>query len=152
MLIEFLAEYGMFFAKAATIVVALLLIIGGIASASHRQPSIKEGVLQVKKLNDKLENMEHAIRASVMDSHALKAFEKQQHAEEKKKAKQRKKAAKSKHTEASDDGASGGEQKNVFVIDFDGDIKASAADHLREEITAVLTMATKSDEVVVVLE
>ncbi|MBT8151015.1 MAG: protease SohB [Gammaproteobacteria bacterium] len=159
---EFLAEYGMFFAKVATVVVAILLIIGGIASASHKQPPMKEGVLQVKKLNDKLEQMEHAVRASVMDSHALKVFEKKHRAEEKKQAKQRKKAAASKpgdgdkHSDKGKDtsqpAADAAQQKSVFVIDFDGDIKASAAEHLREEITAILTMATKDDEVVVVLE
>ncbi|MGB5324606.1 MAG: protease SohB [Pseudomonadales bacterium] len=183
MLMEFLAEYGMFFAKAATIVVALLLIIGGIASASHRQPLAKEGVLQVSKLNEKLEHMEKAIRATVMDAAELKAYQKSRRAEEKQRAKQRKKAAGKKHVvsgankqqpvaehkpgsesdggnegagdEAIDgSGADAAEpvQKNVYVVQFEGDIKASAVEHLREEITAVLTMAGSTDEVVVVLE
>ncbi len=41
---------------------------------------------------------------------------------------------------------------HVFVLDFDGDIKASAVEHLREEITAVIASAKKGDEVVVRLE
>ena len=48
---------------------------------------------------------------------------------------------------AEDDG-----RKRVFVLDFDGDIKASEVDALREEITAVLTLARPIDEVVVRLE
>jgi len=48
--------------------------------------------------------------------------------------------------------SSGAERKRLFVIHFDGDIKASALSHLREEITAVLQVATKDDEVVVCLE
>src|SRR3990167_9088107 len=40
----------------------------------------------------------------------------------------------------------------VYVLDFDGDIKASATDSLRHEITALLTMATPQDEVVLRLE
>ena len=37
----------------------------------------------------------------------------------------------------------------LYVIYFDGDIKASCVDFLREEITAVLSVATKEDEVLV---
>jgi serine protease SohB len=40
----------------------------------------------------------------------------------------------------------------VFVLDFDGDIKASATESLRHEITALLTLATPKDEVVLRLE
>ncbi len=41
----------------------------------------------------------------------------------------------------------------VFVLDFlKGDIKASAAEHLRDEISAVLGVATPKDEVVVRVE
>ncbi|WP_330221494.1 protease SohB [Marinomonas phaeophyticola] len=44
------------------------------------------------------------------------------------------------------------ERSRVFVLDFDGDIKASAVDSMREEITAVLSVATAKDEVVIRLE
>ena len=43
-------------------------------------------------------------------------------------------------------------RRNVFVIDFDGDIRASAVTALREEVTAVLGIAGEEDEVVVRLE
>lgn len=43
-------------------------------------------------------------------------------------------------------------QNRIFVIDFDGDIKASATDQLREEITSVLSVATVKDKVVLRLE
>lgn len=45
-----------------------------------------------------------------------------------------------------------GERKRIFVLNFDGDIKASALDHLREEITTVLQVAEPGDEVLVNLE
>ena len=45
-----------------------------------------------------------------------------------------------------------GERKRLFVMHFDGDIKASALSSLREEITAVLQVAEPGDEVVVCLE
>ena len=43
-------------------------------------------------------------------------------------------------------------KKRIFLIDFKGDIKASAASQLREEVTAILGQAREDDEVVVRLE
>ncbi|MBU5615877.1 protease SohB [Psychrobacter sp. TAE2020] len=40
----------------------------------------------------------------------------------------------------------------VFVLDFDGDMKASAVKHLREEISTLISTANKGDEVVIRLE
>ncbi|WP_066963816.1 protease SohB [Microbulbifer sp. Q7] len=55
--------------------------------------------------------------------------------------------------EAKPQNAEGSEhRKRLFVVHFDGDIKASALSNLREEITAILQVAQKDDEVVVVLE
>jgi len=42
--------------------------------------------------------------------------------------------------------------KSVFVLDFDGDIKASAVAHLREEISMIISSAKAGDEVVIRLE
>lgn len=41
---------------------------------------------------------------------------------------------------------------NLYVIDFNGDIKASQVEQLRDEISAILTIATPQDEVVVRIE
>ncbi|MBB3060742.1 protease SohB [Microbulbifer rhizosphaerae] len=43
-------------------------------------------------------------------------------------------------------------RRRIFVMHFDGDIKASALSQLREEITAILQVAERGDEVVVCLE
>ena len=40
----------------------------------------------------------------------------------------------------------------IYVLDFDGDIKASAVAHLREEISAIISVANRGDEVVLRLE
>lgn len=42
--------------------------------------------------------------------------------------------------------------KTIYVLDFDGDIKASAVAHLREEISTIITTAKSGDEVVLRLE
>ncbi|OGT39984.1 MAG: protease SohB [Gammaproteobacteria bacterium RIFCSPHIGHO2_12_FULL_38_14] len=44
------------------------------------------------------------------------------------------------------------DKKNVYVLTFHGDIKASSVDALREEITAVLNIATPQDEMILRLE
>jgi serine protease SohB len=43
-------------------------------------------------------------------------------------------------------------KRRVFVLNFQGDIKATAVNNLREEITALLQVATPQDEVVLRLE
>ena len=43
-------------------------------------------------------------------------------------------------------------KKRIFVLNFKGDIKASAVDALREAITAILEVATTKDEVVARIE
>ncbi len=159
MLIELLTEYGLFFAKAATFVVAAFLIVGAVAAASQRPGHDKGGELHVKKLNDQYEDMEIAIRSAVMDAASLKAYDKSKRSDEKQKAKDQKKAAKLKHAKekqakkkqstATDEPV---EEKTVYVLDFDGDMKASEVDGFREEITAVLTIAKAHDEVVLKLE
>ena len=42
--------------------------------------------------------------------------------------------------------------QQVFVLDFDGDMKATAVKHLREEISTLISTANKGDEVVIRLE
>src|SRR3990167_3498632 len=43
-------------------------------------------------------------------------------------------------------------KKRIFIIKFDGDIKASAVDDLRETITAILLAAATDDQVLLCLE
>lgn len=60
---------------------------------------------------------------------------------------------KSKEDKKSDDKeALHSEKKNVYVLDFDGDIKASAVEHLREEISTTISSAKAGDEIVLRLE
>jgi len=43
-------------------------------------------------------------------------------------------------------------KKNIYVIDFTGDIKATQVDTLRDEVSAILSIATQHDEVIVRIE
>jgi serine protease SohB len=155
--LEFLAEYGIFLLKALTIVVSIILVVAGIAAVSGKQKASHDGHISINKINDDLDNYKEILEESLYDKNELKVLEKsrakkdkEKSKAEKAKAKTEKKAGKSVINDQTDDVEA--IKKRVFVLDFDGDIKASAADLMREEITAVLTMARKEDEVVVRLE
>lgn len=148
-MVDFLASYGLFLAKALTVVGAIIMVIVVVGVvASRNKKDHKEGYLSVNSLNETLEDMEHALKEVVLDADVYKQQLKDEEKQDKADAKARKKALKKgKAVESSEP-----ERKRVFVLDFDGDIKASELEPMREEITAVLTMATEKDEVVVRLE
>lgn len=148
-MVDFLASYGLFLAKALTVVGAVIMVIVVVGVvASRNKKDHKEGYLSVHSLNETLEDMEHALKEVVLDADVYKQQLKDEEKQDKADAKARKKALKKgKAAEPLEP-----ERKRVFVLDFDGDIKASELEPMREEITAVLTMATEKDEVVVRLE
>ncbi|MAX97811.1 MAG: protease SohB [Oceanospirillaceae bacterium] len=145
---EFISDYGLFVLKAVTIVVAILVVIGGIVAIGSRNRRSNEGELNIRKINDDLEDHKEQLEDSVLTRDAIKAKEKEKKKEDKEKAKAEKKRLKG----VKDAMATVDKTKRIYVLDFDGDIQASQVEHLRQEVTAVLTLATPDDEVVVRLE
>lgn len=147
----------MFLAKTVTFLIAVFVVITLIVSSSMRGKRSDKGQIHVSKLNEKFDAMREALQEAVLDEEQFKQHEK----DEKKRLKQekddQKKLAKQKlksHTKEKivDVAAVSEHKKRVFVMEFIGDIKASACENLREEISAVLTLATPQDEVVVKVE
>ena len=139
-MVEFFTEYGMFLAKAVTFVVAFLFVVAGIANAASRnRPMDDEGTLRVKHLNDEMKSLREGLGEEIMPPAARKNARKAREKAEKAEQKKQKKAADE-------------TRKRVFVLDFHGDIRASAVEDMRREISAVLQVATRDDEVVVRLE
>ena len=132
---EFLYEYGLFIAKAITIVVAILLAVGGIVALVSKQKTGK-GHLEINSLSEKLDELADYSRSVLLSKEQLKQYVKQQ----KKAAKQDKKVT---------DEKSAGQ---LFVLDFKGSMDAHEVEALREEVTAILTVAKPEDEVLVRLE
>ena len=130
---DFLLEYAGFLARAVTVLIVIVLILS-FAAAMRSRGRVRAGELLVSDLNEFYSELKETVESSVLDKAQLKAQRKAISA----KAKQDKKEGVSK--------------PRVYVLDFDGDIKASAADSLRHEITAVLAVATPNDEVVLRLE
>ncbi|MBT8421538.1 MAG: protease SohB [Gammaproteobacteria bacterium] len=131
---EFFYEYGMFLLQAVTIVLAIGAVVAVIATASRGDE--KSGGLKIENLNDKYRDMANALRKAVLSKSQWKEVEKQQ-----------KKAAKDAGKKADDE-----QKKRVFVLEFKGDIRATAVESLREEVSAVVSVAGQNDEVVVCIE
>jgi serine protease SohB len=131
--------YGLFLAKAITLVAAILIVVGGIIgmASKHKQ---EDGRLEIKSLSEKLDELKKQALELVMDKAALKKMRKEEKKEQKKKEK-------AKSNDDSED-----TKPNLYVVDFDGSTDAHEADALREEITAILMVAKQDDEVLVRLE
>lgn len=143
-MIDFLSQYGMFLAETVTLVVAALLIIAAIANAaaSRSRGAQDEGEIRVRNLNRYLEGIRDGVQQELLPPGARKREEKKRRKEEKQRRKQEKKGPPSEERR----------RPVVYVLDFEGDLRASAVDNLRREITAVLQVADKQDEVLVRLE
>ena len=128
---EFFLEYGLFLAKALTVVVSIVVIIAVAAAAGRK--AHQDG-LEVDDLNKKYKTLGGVLRKAVLNKE-----------ERKKEAKEEKKRDKAEAKEPS-------VKPRSFVINFKGDLKASAVPSLREEVSAVLDVAREEDEVIVCLE
>ncbi len=148
---EYLYDYLVFLAQAATVVVAVLLVVSAIASASMRFQHRDHGHLEITKLNDRLNALKHTIQEALLDTASFKKERKQEAKAEKRAAKaaKRKLAKGEAENVEGDDGA---DKRRVFVLDFHGDLQASGVKELSTEITAILTLARANDEVVVRVE
>ena len=133
-MVQFLLDYGLFLAKAITVVAAVAAIV--ILSVGLSRKEAHAGGLKIEKLNDKYRDLRLQLRHAVLSK-----------AERKKELKREKKQRKL-EDHAEDSTA----RRRVFVLEFKGDIRATAVPALREEISAVLGVASKTDEVVLCLE
>lgn len=149
---DYLFDYLMFLAQAVTVVIAILIVVSMVATAKMRGQGGERGHLAVTKINDRVRNlrfvMEDALLTPQEAKRRHKSEQKSQKAADKQAAADAKKAAKV----AVDDNAAAQEPGKVFVLRFEGDVAASDVDNFRLEISAILTMATSNDEVVVCIE
>ncbi|MBT3619978.1 MAG: protease SohB [Porticoccaceae bacterium] len=144
---EFLFEYGLFFAKVATLLVAFVVVVSVVVGASQKNKYGEgRGHLEITPLNQQFEDLKDTMLIATTDESLQKAEEKKLTKAKKKLLSEQKKTAKN----VSESDAI--KRNKVYVLNFDGNISASAVGHLREEITAVLTQATPNDEVLLKLE
>lgn len=150
----FFAEYGLFLLKVLTFVVAIIVVIMAIVFATSKAGSDEKGEIQVKKMNESLENMRDALKQSLLSPEALKETLKSQRTADKERSKAEKKEAKAARKQRGKGQTVVEEPRNrsVYVLNFKGDVRGSQVESLRREITAILTSANHEDEVVIKLE
>jgi serine protease SohB len=141
--LEFLFEYGLFFAKTITLIIGILLVIIVVVGLGQKARPSERGHIQVTNINENFENITNTLKQVVMDAETLKVEHKAEKKRLKSSEKEQKKEAKSGSTER---------KKRLYVLDFEGDIQASAVSQLREEVTAVLSIAEPQDEILLRLE
>lgn len=156
-MIDFIAEYGLFLLKAGTIIVGIMLVLGMIINAGHKQQqAIPKGDMRVTNLGEAIKDRSQVIQHEVMSKHQFKHSLKQEKEQDKAKHKEEKQQLKaikkSDKKEDSDEAPTTEHRARVYVIDFDGDIEASDVESMREEITAILSAANKGDEIMVRLK
>ncbi|KTF18087.1 protease SohB [Pseudoalteromonas sp. H105] len=131
---EFLYEYGLFLAKTVTFVIA----IGAIAIivvATAVKPKAKKGEIDIEDVSEQLDELNSSFLENTLSKKALKAHHK---------------AQKTHAKEQSDDEVT---KPRLYVIDFIGSMDAHEVDSLREEVTAIISIADpKLDKVLVRLE
>ncbi|MFU0966861.1 protease SohB [Kluyvera ascorbata] len=140
---ELLFQYGLFLAKIVTVVVAIAVIAVLIINLSQRKR--QRGELRITNLSEQHKEMQEDLAVALLDGPQQKLWHKAQ----KKKLKLEAKAAKAKAKQGE---AETNHKPRVWVIDFKGSMDAHEVASLREEVTAVLTVATPQDQVVVRLE
>jgi len=128
---EFISEYGLFLLKVITILAAVITVIS--FAAASKKGAKQEG-LEVKNLNKKHKELSDGLQKAILAKDEWKAKLKSDKAKLKISSKRKK------------------SRPRAYVIDFIGDLKASAVPSLREEVTAILDVAKKSDQVIVRLD
>ena len=137
---ELLGELAIFAAKVILIVFAFVVMVGAIARAARRGSADEaRGDLKLKKLNERWKRTSDHMQRAFLGAKAYRAHEKGERA--------RKKAEKSPEAMRLAEA-----RPRVYVIDFDGNMRASQVTGLREEVTAILGVARPGDEVIVRLK
>lgn len=135
-MIDALIQLALFFLQTLIIIAAVLIIVAGIVAIATKGKLREKTKIKIKKLNDYYDQLREAMQDIILSKKEKKELSKIKKAEEKKK-KRAKKDTKG---------------KNIYLLQFDGDIRATGVTQLREEITAILTIANPCDEVLVKLE
>lgn len=122
------------------VITVLLLLIVLLPIILRSKKMLGDDVkISVRKLNDIYEKNKNSLNSVILSEKEQKKLAEDKKARDKEKLKSEKK----------------GDLKTsprIFVLDFKGDIGASQVTYLREQVTALLQVATKEDEIVVRLE
>lgn len=128
-MLDLFIELGFFSAKAIIIVALILILFAGIVAILARGKVKMGGKISIKNLNKYYDEVKESLLEQILPKKDFK-----------------------KHLKTSKKDVKQQPRHNIFIIDFNGDMKASAVASLREEVTAILNIATPKDRVLVKLE
>lgn len=127
-----MSEVLIFIAKALAVFIffaGIIILIFGLSAKSKQKPE-----LELEPLHEKLKELKLDLQQAIESKADFKKIKKAHKKEEK--------VLNQKHESP----------KRAFVLNFDGDIKASQTKELAKEITAILQIAQPQDEVILKLE
>lgn len=130
---EFFSEYGLFLLEFVTVVAVVVFAILLVISAAKKSQDQEN--LSIEHINRSVGERGDAVRRAMLGRKDARKLAKQRKREDKDKDK--------KETP---------KRRRIFVLDFKGDIRATATASLREEVSAVIDVAEKGDEVLLRLE
>jgi serine protease SohB len=125
--VDFFLAISLFALKVFVVIAAIAIITLIILMLVQKGQQLKP-LVEIENLNDHYNQLEQTIKSQILNKKDLKKESKSWEEDQKKWDQET--------------------RRKVFVIDFKGDLKAHAGEHLREEVTALLTLATPQDEVV----
>ena len=135
-MIDVLLQYGLFLAKTLTVVVAIALLMMAAVRARRGMGGSDDGDrLEILDLNERYRSLAQALKESCLSKKAYRAYVKA----ERKRRRARDKA----QTE---------ERQRLFVIDFNGDLRATEVAALRVLVTTILLDRRDGDQVLVRIE
>ena len=136
-------NYLIFLLQILTVVIvvtlSILALVGGIVAIVTKVKIKPKEKIEITNLNDKYQELKSTLQYEILSKSELKQLAQNQ----KETAKIEKKQTKHNPPQP---------RQRIFVLNFCGDLRATEATNLREEITALLTVATTKDEVLVKIE
>ena len=126
-----LIQLLLFLDEMLILVVAVLIVVAGIVAIATKEKTKEKNKINVRNLNEYYKNLTNEMSAEILEEKAYKKYKKSEKKSEKRTLLKK---------------------QRIFILNFDGDWKASAVNLFREEITAILCVAKPQDEVVVRLE
>jgi serine protease SohB len=132
---QFLSAYGLFLAELFTLVALLGILV--VLVVANRRGGRHQG-LEIEHLNRRFEDSADALKRAMAGKTRAKKDAKARQKERKREERERAKEE--------------SPRPRLFVLDFKGDLRATAGASLREEVTAVLSVARSEDQVLLRLE
>ena len=141
---EILLNYGIFLLELLTVFGVIALVVLIIIQSKTRH---ENGTVVLTDLSENYQKQQQSFETFFLNEEEAKHWEKEEKKKEKEKVKAQKKCLKEGVEKSAET-----QKPRLFVLDFDGDLYARAVGALRNEVTAVLSIARSEDEVLLRLE